>query len=424
MPLPGLPILLASRNVGDGDFPGSMAPKFPSLPTFLAVLLVAFAAAWISAGEARAYYDYTFRIAGALLEGRLGLNTAPPEWLNEMVASDGHYYSVFPLGAVLSVLPFAALVKGHLLAAFPLRLVIGLLGAAVTGFAFLLAGAFRLPPWKRTLFAATPLFGSCLWPNLAFGGAWQLAIGFAVAGELGALAFTLVFPRPLLAGFFFATAFGNRTEVLLTAPILYFLLLRNRADRLSDLPREWPLILRFSIFPALLGLLTLVYNASRFGSPLDFGYARIPGVLAEPGYRFGIFSLQAVPMNLYHMVFEPWKILGDFPWLLPSGWGGSIFLSSPFLFLLFRAGRRGADLRPVGWLAIAVLTALLWIHGNAGGWQVSYRYASLLMPWALLILLETESRQRIGWAPALIVASIAINAFSTWIFCGTTFMGH
>src|SRR5262245_29185347 len=46
------------------------------------------------------YYDYTFRIAQALLSGRLGLTERPPEWLVEMVPLDGRYYSVFPLGSV------------------------------------------------------------------------------------------------------------------------------------------------------------------------------------------------------------------------------------------------------------------------------------------------------------------------------------
>lgn len=398
--------------------------KSRNLLAAAALVIAAFVVAWISAGHARTHYDYTARIAGCFLEGRLGLTVPPPAWLNEMVGHNGRYYSVFPLGAVLSVLPFTLPVKLHVIDAFPARFVVAFVAAVITALAFGLTGAFRIPTWKRALFAFAPVFGTCLWPNLAFGGAWQIAIGFAVAGELGALFFSLVLPRPLLAGFCFAMAFGNRTEALLTAPIFYFLLLRNRAATLRDLPREWPTILRFSIFPALLGILTLAYNAARFGSPLDFGYARIDGVLDEPGYRYGIFSLQAIPMNIYHMLFEPWKKLAEFPWLVPSGWGGSLLLSSPFLVLLFRSRRGAIDLRVASWTAIVVITALLWLHGNAGGWQVGYRYASLLIPWALLILLETEPRRRIGWAPALIVVSVAINAFSTWIFCATKFMGH
>jgi len=48
-------------------------------------------------------FDYTGRIASALLHGHLGLEAHPGSWLNEMVPEEGKYYSVFPLGAVLSV---------------------------------------------------------------------------------------------------------------------------------------------------------------------------------------------------------------------------------------------------------------------------------------------------------------------------------
>src|ERR671919_711315 len=32
----------------------------------------------------QSHFDYTFRIAGALLHGNLGLKEQPPSWLNEM----------------------------------------------------------------------------------------------------------------------------------------------------------------------------------------------------------------------------------------------------------------------------------------------------------------------------------------------------
>jgi hypothetical protein len=43
-------------------------------------------------------------------------------------------------------------------------------------------------------------------------GAWHLALGFAMLGELGAIYFTVFNRKPLLAGLFFALAFGNRPK--------------------------------------------------------------------------------------------------------------------------------------------------------------------------------------------------------------------
>src|SRR5437762_12636980 len=55
--------------------------------------------------------DYTTEIASAFLRGDLGLQEKPPEWLNEMIPYGNKYYSAFPLGAVISMVPVALLQK-------------------------------------------------------------------------------------------------------------------------------------------------------------------------------------------------------------------------------------------------------------------------------------------------------------------------
>jgi hypothetical protein len=155
---------------------------------------------------------------------------------------------------------------------------------------------------------------------------------------------------------------------------------------------------------------------------LDFGYARIPGVLEEPWYQHGIFSIYAIPLNARAMLFEPWIVLDKFPYLRPGGFGGSIFLSSPALFMLFRRlrgdGQRAVVIR-ASWCAIAVLTILLWCHGNPGGWQYSYRYAMVLLPWMYLILLNNSRSKMTRIELFLFIASFAINAWGTYLFLGT-----
>lgn len=402
-----------------------LTTPIPPLPSRVVVIVLALSTFWFAYAinlRSAGHFDLTLRIASALLEGRLGLSDAPPSWLNESVPRNGSYYSVFPLGNVLCMVPFAILSKVGLLAEFPTRTVVALLAAATSVFAFLLTGTYGLPNWRRVLFAIAIVFGSCLWPNLAYGGAWQVAIALAVIGQLAALVFLRVYPRPLLAGIGFAIAFGNRTELILTAPLFYYLLSKGRISHWRDLPALWKPVLAFSAVPFLLGVLTLAYNAARFSSPLDFGYSRIPGVMDEPWYRHGLFSLWAVPMNVYHMLFEGWKRIGVAPWLVPTGWGGSVFLFSPFLILLFRRGARAFDIKAVAWTAIVLLTLVLWLHGNPGGWQISYRYGAILLPWVLLILAESSRRKNAGWEPALIAVSVIINVYAGWLFCCTAFM--
>jgi hypothetical protein len=53
------------------------------------------------------YYDYTFRVAGNMLRGVIAFNEKQPSWLNEFVPFEGFYYSVFPLGSVVTMIPFS-----------------------------------------------------------------------------------------------------------------------------------------------------------------------------------------------------------------------------------------------------------------------------------------------------------------------------
>lgn len=407
-----------------------------SLPLFLmAGIFLIYVASNPLTGE---FYDYTLRIAVALLNGQLGETTAPPTWLSEMIPHEGKYYSAFPLGSVLTMLPLAMLKKLHWLEAFPGVRLAALTASIATLFLFLLSGKYQDALPRRLVLTLFPVLGTWMWANLAFAGAWHVALGIAVAAQLGALYFTLVRFNPLAAGFCFALAFGNRTEILLLAPIFYFLLYRHcqtpasppdsrqeNSHFLSRLTRNRAFLRAaalFSLFPFLLGIATLAYNDARFGSPVDFGYARIPGVLQEPWYAHGIFSLYAIPLNVQEMLLTPWKRIHSYPYLVPTGFGGSIFLSSPYLVFLFRRGAKDATLKWLAWAAIAVLTFVLWCHGNPGGWQFSYRYAMVLLPWIFIVLLENSPRKMSPLEVILFLASMAISGWGAYLFLRTDFV--
>ena len=389
-----------------------------------AVALAAALVFYFSTKPTFQHFDYTARIAVALVDRHLGLQTPPPSELNEMIPLDGRFYSAFPLGAVLSVLPVALLQKAGWLRNFPGGIVATLIAGLCAFFFFRLSSLEPKPLTKRVLLALIPIFGTWLWCNLGFGGAWQVALGFALVGELGALYFTLLRPRPLVAGAFFALAFGNRTELILTLPVFLYFISRaqiSHQGRLIAKQNQWlrencrP-ITDFLVLPLALGLLTAAYNYARFGSFFDFGYARIPNVLNEPWYQRGLFSLHAVPWNVSKMLFEGFGDRPDFPFLRFYPFGCSIFLSSPFLCLIFREGGR---YRRVCWTVILLLTLVLWMHGNPGGWQFSYRYTIILLPWMFLLIAGNGPPQISLVEISLFVVSVAINALATWQFLWT-----
>jgi hypothetical protein len=413
------------------------APKKPitrDVWVAIGLSLVAALAFYFSTNPTLRDLDYTVEIASALLRGDLGLREKPPEWLNEMIPYGNRYYSAFPLGAVISMLPVALLQKASLIHNFPARILGALIAGACVYFFFQLAKAFGpdysslkpKPLFRRILLALFPVFATWTWCNLGMGGAWQIALGLALLGETAALYFTLVRPSPFIAGAFFALAVGNRTELLITAPFYLYLFWRRsneNADSQSRTARmkqglrmNAPMLFDFLTLPVALALLTAAYNFARFDSIFDFGYFHIPEVRDEPWYEHGLFSLHSIPWNVNKMLFEGFLDDPNFPFLSFPPFGCSILLSSPFLVLLFRAGGR---YKAISWIAIPLLTFILWCHGNPGGWQFSYRYAMILLPWVFLLLTGNGPPTITVTEISLFTVSVAINATATWLFLWT-----
>src|SRR5207248_8423493 len=139
------------------------------------------------------------------------------------------------LGAVLSMVLVAILQKIHVINDFPGRAIAAVIAALCAWFFFRFSILKTKSLPKRILLSLVPIFGTWTWCNLGFGGAWQIALGLAVLGEVAALYFVLVEFRPLLAGAFFALAIGNRTELALCLPIFIYFLVRRIAPDSRDL---------------------------------------------------------------------------------------------------------------------------------------------------------------------------------------------
>src|SRR4029453_13651803 len=93
-----------------------------------------------------------------------------------------------------------------------------------------------------------------------------------------------------------------------------------------------------------------------------------------------------------------------------------IFLASPFLCLLFRPGGR---YKVIAWVAISVLTLVLWLHGNLGSGQFFYCYAMILLPWMFFLLTGNGPAKISVPEISLFAISVAINAIAAWQFLWT-----
>src|ERR1700755_3389566 len=94
-------------KVEQESFSEKVLNKFGALNLFL--VAAAFFVYYFSNPHPQYYYNYTFLVAENFLHGRTGLERQHPSCLNEMIPFDGLSYSAFPLGSVLTMLPFALL---------------------------------------------------------------------------------------------------------------------------------------------------------------------------------------------------------------------------------------------------------------------------------------------------------------------------
>jgi len=111
-------------------------PRRHEIWVAIGLSLIATLAFYFSTKSTLRDLDYTAEIASAFLRGNLGLREKPPEWLNEMIPYGNRYYSAFPLGAVISMLPVALLQQASLIHDFPARVLAALIAGACVYFFF------------------------------------------------------------------------------------------------------------------------------------------------------------------------------------------------------------------------------------------------------------------------------------------------
>jgi hypothetical protein len=124
------------------------------------------------------YYDYTFRVAANILGGHVAFTEAQPSWLNEFVPFEGFFYSVFPFGSIVTMMPFALLKVAGLINDMPGALIAALSASVICVFLFLIGRRYEIDTTRLIVMVLGVLFGTWMWTNLTMAGAWQLALGF------------------------------------------------------------------------------------------------------------------------------------------------------------------------------------------------------------------------------------------------------
>ena len=452
------------------------------IPSTLIAFALALTVYSLAAGPTLARHSiapHYVNLADGLLHGRLDL--IQPSSSYDLLIADGRaYVAGSPMPAIL-LMPFVA-IFGAGVSDILFGVIVGALNVA------LVHSLFKRG-WLTCLFA----FGT---PHLylaTLGSVWfnahVVAIVFGllatrIALDESVLSHALRSPRPkgvgsaaeggaqrsqgahaerwrwLLSGLCLAGAGFARPTMLFGAVFFAVLIWLTRAHR--DRPGA---LASFGAAIALGIAAHGLYNATRFGSPADFGYQYTAGApnITSTYARYGGFNLRFLPCNLFVSIFGPPEVNGYVPpittnvcgYLLdgvnlsdasapitPNPLGMSLFLVTPAFVLLFAA--RGRDpLTLAAWAGLLATMIPLWMYHNTGSLQFGYRYWMDAAPMWLLLLARRGSltpphpRPQVS-APAafdetfgqatglgrrpspitlLILASIAINVWGfLWMF--------
>jgi hypothetical protein len=409
MPPPPLPKRASSRGGPLGQLVGYVERRTETVGTFLVVALSA-AVYLFSADREPQAFDYFVRLADAFLNGRLYLVEAP-SWLNELVPGGGGWYVVYPPVPALLLIPFVAVFGTD----FPQQVAACLFGAVTVGLAWLLFGRFALSLRRRVILTLVFAFGTVFWYVAETGSAWYLGHVSAVMFSVAAVILALDKRWPLAVGFLLGLAAISRLPVALASFGLLLLLLGvGWPVRIPDRALAIRRTLGFGIGMAIPVGLYFGYNLARWGTFLDQGYTRIPGVLEDPIYeKYGIFAIEYIPRHVHAIFLRSWNFVDDPPFFQPSLWGLGLFLTTPLLVWLVRA--RIQDPRVLGSVVATALVAIPIItHGNVGLAQFGYRFSLDVQVFLFVILAAVFERgmSRLAWLAAL--ASIAICAYAIW----------
>ena len=405
------------------------AMSMPSWPTALAALVVFalattayLASSWVMS-DLGAFFDSGrpdfFWLAEAFLGGRTWLPRPLGPW--DVVIVDGRVYVPFGPGPAIALMPLVAAV-GRAAAVAWEPVVNAILAGAGVSLCWVLAGRLGVARttdriWVVVLFG----FSTVTWWVTARGGVWHTAQLLASILTLLGLIEAFGRRRPLLLGLLAGAAFLTRAPLLLAVPFWAWATLPREGDRgwqggrhPSPL-RRWAL-LAIGLAPGI--LFALWYNAVRFGSPLESGYAlaALPDWLADQRAR-GLFSLVHLPMNVDEFLLKLPRFSSSFPWLRPDGYGMSVLFTSPGLLLAVRADWRSRTSWVLLGTAALVLAPSLLYYG--GGWlQFGYRYFLDSLPFVIALVALAAARVGVGWLwRVAIVWGVVVNLIGVyWVY--------
>jgi hypothetical protein len=350
--------------------------------------------------------DRSMTLAIHLTQGRLDLGG--PATATDTVTIGGSTYWVVGLLAFLPYLPFVPFSGLWVAAGWIVPAGFGIAAAWA-----MLPLARRYGPGGSTTWwlAILGAFGTLLFNQATRGNPYYLT-------QVEAMLFTIIAlvewqgqRRAWLIGAAIGLAGLARPTVLLATLPFGLALAWHR-------PAAWRRLAAFGAPLVLSVTLAGLYDAARFGSPLQTGYGiSVLVPVLEKARAQGLFSIRHVPQNLWLLIFNGFGFQAHLPYLVPDPNGHSVLLTSPALITAVGAGLR-SQLAGVLWTSAGLITLALLLYYGGGGWVTyGYRYFLDATPF-LLALVALASRRHFGALERLlIVLSVGFVAYGfVWIY--------
>jgi hypothetical protein len=337
-------------------------------------------------------------LAEAMLHGNFDVAAAGmPAIYNDTVAVGASRYTPFPPGPAILLLPFVA-IWGTAFSESEFAAALGAVNVVVFWQVLAALGVSR-----RTQALVVPFFafGTVHFYCATQGSVWQYSHVAAVFFMLAAVLLLLRNAPLALTAFVFGFAVISRSPTLLAAPFFLYYVYHQHSERLTIAgltDRAWLKdVAAFGAGLAPFGLLMLGYNYARFHDPFNSGYQAVYETYVNSDikysyYRslfpdapqFKLFDVRNIPIHLYTLFLMPPQFHADWTVFRPSPYGMSVLLTSPAFVYAFLVKRKTA-LKPACWLAIGLVSALLFMHYSQGWVQFGYRFLLDFAPFLLIL---------------------------------------
>ncbi|MEH3119164.1 MAG: hypothetical protein PGN25_16640 [Methylorubrum populi] len=352
-------------------------------------------------------------LADAFLHGRLWVETCPEI---DCALFDGRTYIIFPPLPALLLTPFVALFG------FPGFKGFVLLGLCLSGLSLLVWDRiFRALDLGRTealwLLAALAFASPLYQVTLRSDGVWFFSqtVGFLMMSlSLWAVIGRVSLP---LAGLFVGLAFLCR-QMAIFYPLFLLVLALPRGRPLLANPASVAKSALLAGLPVAAAIAVYcAYNAARFGSPFETGYAFIhnPGQESFIWRRItgsGLFSRDYLPFNALYLFLQGIHFeFGGAQLTTLTGFdkaGTAILVASPWLLLAAYA--RLDRVFAAGAAVIAVIAGItLFYHSNGAEQIATQRYVLDWLPILIVLMVRGERPPAFAALPLLVTWGVVVN---------------